>query len=395
MAKKVQLKSEMTFETSKLRRGLKQGEQMIKTSAGKMSSSLAAIGVGLGAGAGIAGLAGVADQFDRIGKLSTRFNVGVESLQRLGHAAKLSGANIETVAKAMNVLVQRSREAPMAKEFQALGIQIEEFQQLNPEQMFLEFADAIAKSKDSNEAMAVSLRILGEEAGELMPMLKAGGKAIQEMAEGINALDEQSVRQIEMFNDALERLKETSMVLSGGLLAGLARQLERLAGTERKNDQIRSLQAAGASPEVIEVMRRAFNYETGDVDPDLMREIGKERDDQRAKQDLEREAEIALAKAKRDRIMGRANTLRPAGDPVSMPMAAAFGNPAVNIPGMPFGMGLSVAMGLQGMEAQSKLAMGAVQVRNTKFNEQKKDSLNLERITKATEDTAVALKNAL
>jgi len=80
------------------------------------------------------------------------------------------------------------------------------------------------------------------------------------------------------------------------------------------------------------------------------------------------------------------------------PFAAAFAKQPRDprkAPGLPFGMGLSVAMGLQGMEAQSKLAMGAVQVRNTKFNEQKKDSLNLERITKATEDTAVALKDAL
>jgi|DEB0MinimDraft_6_1074348.scaffolds.fasta_scaffold04219_3 hypothetical protein len=379
MAKKVQLKSEMTFETSKLRRGLKQGEQMIKTSAGKMSSSLAAIGVGLGAGAGIAGLAGVADQFDRIGKLSTRFGIASESLQRMNLAAQLSGTNLETVARAMNKLVLATNDGRFVEEFQRLGINLDEFRRLDAEQQFLAFADAMNALGDQNERTAITLKLLGERAGDLIPLLMSGSDGIEEMTDGLKTLSDQGVRDIERFNDSITKLKTNLAGVAAEQLEGLI-DVMTLVGLIDAPER----QAAGGrmiNPAVSEGIRAG------------------QRAERRRLLDIGARVPGGTGAV----ISGIAGSaLVPIADPGDEippdPFAAAFAQQPRDprkAPGLPFGMGLSVAMGLQGMEAQSKLAMGAVQVRNTKFNEQKKDSLNLERITKATEDTAVALKDAL
>jgi hypothetical protein len=219
--KRVKLEGQMTWDNSRLKRGLTESESIIRAGAGRITGILGAVGVGVGVAGLVSGLKTVAEQFDRIGKLSTRFGIGVEGLQRLGHAAELSGANIEQVAKAMNVLVQRSREANMVEEFAKLGIEVERFKRLNPEQMFMEFADAIANMSDKNEATAISLRLIGEEAAELMPLLNSGSEGIAGMTKGMKVLSDEGVRDIERFNDAITKLKTNLAGLGAEQLEGL------------------------------------------------------------------------------------------------------------------------------------------------------------------------------
>jgi len=206
MAKRVQLRGEFKWDNSRLKRGLAESEAVIKRSAGKVRTVTAGAMGFMGIGAGLHGMKQLADEFDRIGKLSSRFGIGVESLQRMGHAAKLSGATMEQVAKAMNQLVLKTQDQAYADDFAAIGLSIDELRNKNPEQMFKDYSTALAGASDTNKAMALNLKILGEEGNELWNMISGGGQVIDEMGNQIRVMSEGAVRDIEMINDEFSTL---------------------------------------------------------------------------------------------------------------------------------------------------------------------------------------------
>ena len=196
----------MTWDNSRLKRGLTESESIIRAGAGRITGVLGTVGVGVGVAGLVSGFKKMAEEMDRIGKLSTRFGVSVEALQRFGFVARQSGATLEQMAKAMNVLVQRSREANMADEFARLGIELEKFQNLAPDKMMEAFAKAISSLPDQNEQLATSLRVIGEEAGELMPTIRAIGKeGIDPLTESLQVMSDEGVRSIEAMNDAWDK----------------------------------------------------------------------------------------------------------------------------------------------------------------------------------------------
>ena len=72
------------------------------------------------------------NEFDRIGDLAVRFDTSAETIQKVGAAAKLSGADIEAVAGAMTKAGIAATNAAdnggeMAEKFAKAGIDAREF----------------------------------------------------------------------------------------------------------------------------------------------------------------------------------------------------------------------------------------------------------------------------
>lgn len=174
----------------------------------------------LGLKAGLGVLESLREQFDRVGKLSNRFNLPVEVVQKLSLAAELTGSDIEKLVAGLTKATVAGQEAGLGlqtyvRQFDALGIEIDEFNRATPDQKLSILANAFRDAEDEATAFTAAYRILGKAGGDLIPLLRGGAEGIEKITKNLNTLDEGQIRAVEKFNDQLTLLK-------ANLQAGLA-----------------------------------------------------------------------------------------------------------------------------------------------------------------------------
>lgn len=136
--------------------------------------------------------------------LAIATGTSVEALARYQLAAKQSGTDIETVAKAMGKLsvfmAQNSEEAA------SLGITARD-----PAKALAQLADVLAKVEDPAQRNALAMKVLGRSYTDVMPLLAQGGDELRKQADaagpyakGMADLADKADR----FNDALAALAQ-------------------------------------------------------------------------------------------------------------------------------------------------------------------------------------------
>lgn len=161
----------------------------------------------------------VRKEFDQIGKLGTTYDIDPSTLQKFGVAAALSGSSLNSFGKSMASMVRSAVFASeglktYAKEFDFLGINVEEFLRLDPEEKFLKLADAYATSSDKASAFTSVVAIMGRAGREMIPLLSQGSEGVQELLSTINSADEGDFRAIEKFNDDLTLVENNLKTLA-------------------------------------------------------------------------------------------------------------------------------------------------------------------------------------
>lgn len=184
----------------------------MRGTAQKLKSAFSGMGGAMAMLGGGAAIRGVLQKGDRIGKLATRWNVGVDVLQRLGHVAEIGGSSLETVAKSMATLNKATALAKdgmvsYEREFHALGLKADEVHNLNDEERWFAISEAIKNATDRSRAMAAAQVLLGRGGVELFATMEMGGKKQLEIMNEIKPATEASIRNIEELNDTLTRLK--------------------------------------------------------------------------------------------------------------------------------------------------------------------------------------------
>ncbi|MHA1304735.1 MAG: phage tail tape measure protein [Candidatus Heimdallarchaeaceae archaeon] len=158
---------------------------------------------------------------DTYDKMSKRTNIAVEELSALGYAAKISGADLDTVEKSLRYLARGMNDASMgigeAKEaFKELNISVtDSVGNLRPTMDVLkEAATKLAAMTDETKQVALATDIFGARYGtQLLPLLKEGGEGIEALMNkakdlGIVMSTEAAAKAAE-FNDRLTDLKES------------------------------------------------------------------------------------------------------------------------------------------------------------------------------------------
>jgi len=137
----------------------------------------------------------VASLGDRLKDLSDRTGVSTSALQRLEHAAELSGASlgdIETGLRRLQAsLVGASEDGEAsAKEFDRLGISVRDSngEMKNATTLLFEIADGMKNLKTDAERTTVATKLLGRGGMTLIPLLKGGSEALREMFGEMDAL---------------------------------------------------------------------------------------------------------------------------------------------------------------------------------------------------------------
>lgn len=188
---------------------------------GKLATVGAAAGAAILAGATVAivGLANIANGAAETGakwlELSQRTDIGIESLQKWGFAANMTGVDIEKLKMGMKTLstaiVDAKDGTGDARDgFETLGISMEQLATMTPEQAFDATMAAMADMPDSAEKNVIGNKLLGKSFVELKPLLdegSAGMEAFKKRAEELGiVLSDQAVRDAEAYGDKVDEM---------------------------------------------------------------------------------------------------------------------------------------------------------------------------------------------
>ncbi len=164
----------------------------------------------------------VAQVGDRIDKMSKRTGIATETLQGLGHAAELSGANLGDIEMSVKRLQAAQADAAFGlqtytREFERLGVEIKnengEFKDTT--ELLLEVADGMKGLESDTDRTAVAVKLLGRSGTNLIPLLKQGSAAIREqmgeMADLGALMDKEMIDTSAEFIDNQQRLKMAAL----------------------------------------------------------------------------------------------------------------------------------------------------------------------------------------
>ena len=175
---------------------------------------------GLSAGV-MAMVRSTADAQDEMGKMAQKAGISVESLSGLSYAAKLAGADTETLVKASKELSANILDAGRAADqgktmFGALGIAVKDSSGgfRATDQILLDVAGKFASMEDGANKSALAVKLFGKSGLELIPFLNQGKDGIADLTKEAErmglVISSDAAKASEQFNDNLERLSMTA-----------------------------------------------------------------------------------------------------------------------------------------------------------------------------------------
>lgn len=200
----------------------------------KLAGQARAVGGALAGMMGVASFGMLAKQAINYGSALTdaaaATNTNVEALQVLTFKAQEAGASQENMKMAL-VRVQKSAVdarnglATYSRAFNVLGINVQQFKNLRPEQMFEKIGQAVVKAKNKQDAYAAAMDILGtRNAPRLMEVLKDLGingfdKAAEQAKAAGQVMEESTAQALDKAADAIERFKTRATIKMGEIIS--------------------------------------------------------------------------------------------------------------------------------------------------------------------------------
>jgi len=231
---------ELYLSDSRLVRGLQSAEKRLKAFGEGLRSvgtRMVAIGAAIAAPL-LGGAKAFADMGSALFDMSQRTGISVEALSELGFAAEQSGTDLATmetgIRKMQRSLTDAAQGSKTAIEaLGLLGLTIEDFKGLSPEQQFKLIADRIAQIADPTIRAAAAMELFGRSGTQLLPMLSGGAKGIEDLQAQARSLgltmSTEDAKAAEAFGDTLDVLWKTMKRLTFAVGAALAPMLTDLA----------------------------------------------------------------------------------------------------------------------------------------------------------------------
>jgi len=194
----------------------------------------AAAAAAFSAGQVIAAIRRNIDAMDELAKSVQKVGIGAEDLQRLRYAADLSGVSAEQLDKAVGKLAVGMSDLAKgtddtAKALRAIGAKSGE----GPVETLKRIADQFEKMPDGIAKTNLAIQLFGKSGAELIPMLNAGGDALQNLANEADrfggVISGKTLGQAEEFNDNMSRLERTFAGVVAQLTAGMLPALSAIS----------------------------------------------------------------------------------------------------------------------------------------------------------------------
>jgi len=185
-----------------------------------------AIGIGMAAvgasivATGVKSVKAYAEMGDEVGKMARKTGFSAVTLSELRHAAELSGTSLtgfEKATKRMAAAIGDAQDGLLEtkRDFDKLGISIEDLEGLSPEEAFLKIGQAIGDLEDPLVRANVAQGIFGRAGMDLIPMFDQGAEALAGMRTEAHELgivfDQEAATKAEEFTDAMHRMDQSTM----------------------------------------------------------------------------------------------------------------------------------------------------------------------------------------
>lgn len=206
---------------------------------GMMSSAILKY---VSAGAIIAAVKWTADWADRLEELSKQTGLSITMVQKLDQITKQNGATIETLSRAFGTLQDRlaGGDKSAVRAFDKLGLSVDTFLRMRPDDQIENFAIAVAKIEDPMQRANVVTDALGKGGIALIPTLLEIAKGL----DGISTAAEANVKAVGKLSDWWEALKGMGARLIVDALGPMVTAWEKLTlGTEGFLGRLQGLHA--------------------------------------------------------------------------------------------------------------------------------------------------------
>ena len=226
---------EVLLDSNKLNKQLRAVEDNFKRVGGnilKAGAGFTAFGAALVAPLVAASKAFV-DFGDTVDKISARTGAGAEFISALGFAAEQSGADIQTLEKAI-IGQQRTINdlnqglATAADSYEVLGLTAKDLVGLGVEDSFTLIAQRLSEVQDPSLRAATALEIFGKAGQRLIPLLNGGEAAIKQYIDQANkaglVISQQDAKAAADLADALNLAQRALRGLQLKIGASLAKQ---------------------------------------------------------------------------------------------------------------------------------------------------------------------------
>ena len=224
----------------------------------------------LGLGAGVAGISILARSTiaagSKISDMASELRIGSTELQALQYVAKDAGVDVSMLENSIRNLNQKTMDAcdgnaKYQESFARLGIDLQKFVALSPEQKLAALGAAYKASGESLEAYNDISDILGTKVGpKLLEMLQRisseGMDALTQSAiEAGQVMDEETIASLDRAQDEIGRWQNKVIVAFGGFLADMGSSIGR-----QKWGLLIGQKLAEAGQWIEETMRNLANY---------------------------------------------------------------------------------------------------------------------------------------
>ena len=169
-----------------------------------MTPIAGALGITFSVGAVVNFAKGIFDAAGSLVVLSDQTGISIEGLQRLEAAGDDAGNSVKDMAGAVNQLQNRLAEGDKSAvgALEELGIQLDNFKRLQPDQQFIRISDALRKIEDPAEQVRLAMDLFGKQGAVLLPTLKRG---FDDLKDSVHGMSEGTVRDLDTAGDTIAK----------------------------------------------------------------------------------------------------------------------------------------------------------------------------------------------
>lgn len=169
---------------------------------------------------------------DSLITLSSQTGLSVERLQELQYASELVDVSIDQIADALKSMIGTMKDATSgtgdaAEAYKRLGIRVTDAQGnlRDSNEVFEQVIRRLSEVKNPTERAALAMKIFGEEAGRLNPLIEDGGKKLKQLSKEAHdmgyVMSDETVSSLGALDDAMQRFDNTSEAVKNQMALAL------------------------------------------------------------------------------------------------------------------------------------------------------------------------------
>lgn len=184
-----------------------------------------------------AGFEGAISKASRLVDVSRRFGIPSDELQKMANAAELSGVDMETLARAMQLMEVNAQKAfngtgedaaKLREEFKNIGISGNELVTMTPTEKLLQFAEALHQGALAGKDFALAKDLMSRGGPGMLAFLGQGAESIREEADSMRSFSTEQAGALKGLEDEFIRIKNNIVDLFGDIAVKFGTPMLRL-----------------------------------------------------------------------------------------------------------------------------------------------------------------------